>query len=642
MPIESERSIDSSSLRTCGGASTPQTGSGPACPPRKTTPGAAASIESPPVCSLPDGPGSGFEGLAAVPGLEGDSAAAASALLVIMERVETAVRLLRQRRPSSQWAETLAVAVGLLAAPGPGGDDERAELERILDRAFTPEDEAVDPELGLDEVTVLSSRWTEDRPGILHHRTGNMTVCTLVPMRSVPYRVVAILGLDGDRFPRAPRHEGDDLLGGHERVGDHDRRSEDRQLLLDAFMAAGDAFIVTYSGRDELTNVTYPPAVPIAELLDVVADLAGPEPAKGIVTAHPLQSFSRVNFEPGRLGVPGAWGFDGLYHDGALALERGPSAPGGDRPLRVAVPPEDPLHLDDLADYFAHPGRHFTRRALRITIPGLEERRHDELPVEASPLELWEVTDRMLRGLLRGVPIAELAADERRRDTLPGGGLRDAPLGQATDRATALLDLAIGSGFEPASVALHAGSIDTAFGRLEGSVTADPESGIVPLVTASRLRGRQRMELYLQLMFLSALEPARPWRGLIVGRPKRGAGLQALELVLPDEAATGPGTAARDRLDALLDVRHQGVRTPLPLFAETSYTWAASKPVRRERDARDAWEPGPFRFRPEAEDPYNRLLFPELGSFAALLETKFARLAETVWWPVTSLLRGVK
>ena len=30
-------------------------------------------------------------------------------------------------------------------------------------------------------------------------------------------------------------------------------------------MAAGDHFIVTYTGRDPLTNAAYPPAVPIAE-----------------------------------------------------------------------------------------------------------------------------------------------------------------------------------------------------------------------------------------------------------------------------------------------------------------------------------------------------------------------------------------
>ena len=104
--------------------------------------------------------------------------------------------------------------------------------------------------------------WSRDVPSPLHFRTGDITVCTLVPMRSVPYRVVCLLGMDDARFPRSSRVDGDDLLVDSEIIGDSDRGAEDRQLLLDAVMAAGDHLIVTYSGRDELTNAVYPAAVP--------------------------------------------------------------------------------------------------------------------------------------------------------------------------------------------------------------------------------------------------------------------------------------------------------------------------------------------------------------------------------------------
>ena len=42
-------------------------------------------------------------------------------------------------------------------------------------------------------------------------------------------------------------------------VGERDPRTEDRQLLLDALMAASDRLIVTYTGNDERTNIA-PPA----------------------------------------------------------------------------------------------------------------------------------------------------------------------------------------------------------------------------------------------------------------------------------------------------------------------------------------------------------------------------------------------
>src|SRR5580698_9676778 len=100
--------------------------------------------------------------------------------------------------------------------------------------------------------------------------TGHLTVCTLVPMRSIPHRVVCLLGLDDGSFPRHIERDGDDLTAQDPRVGDRDVRSEDRQLLLDALLSAREHLVITYSGRDERSNLHRPPAVPVGELLDVI------------------------------------------------------------------------------------------------------------------------------------------------------------------------------------------------------------------------------------------------------------------------------------------------------------------------------------------------------------------------------------
>ena len=41
---------------------------------------------------------------------------------------------------------------------------------------------------------------------------GELTVCTMVPMRSVPHRVVCLLGLEDGTFPRTQTVDGDDVL----------------------------------------------------------------------------------------------------------------------------------------------------------------------------------------------------------------------------------------------------------------------------------------------------------------------------------------------------------------------------------------------------------------------------------------------
>ena len=146
--------------------------------------------------------------------------------------------------------------------------------------------------LELEELRALLADRLQGRPTRANFRTGHLTICTLVPMRSVPHRVVCLLGLDDGAFPRKAPRDGDDLLLDDPHVGDRDSRTEDRQLLLDALMAATDRLIITYTGNDERTNVPRPAAVPVGELLDVVG--------RDVLVQHPLQPFDPRNFTRAR------------------------------------------------------------------------------------------------------------------------------------------------------------------------------------------------------------------------------------------------------------------------------------------------------------------------------------------------------
>ena len=133
---------------------------------------------------------------------------------------------------------------------------QRAELDRLLQDVVAESSVAGadDPSCRCRSCTSLLADRLRGRPSRVNFRTGHLTVCTLVPMRSVPHRVVCLLGLDDGAFPRHGAPDGDDIIERAPMVGDHDVRSEDRQLLLDALLAAGDHLVVTYSGRDERTN----------------------------------------------------------------------------------------------------------------------------------------------------------------------------------------------------------------------------------------------------------------------------------------------------------------------------------------------------------------------------------------------------
>ena len=109
------------------------------------------------------------------------------------------------------------------------------------------------------DVRALLQQRLRGRPTRSNFRTGTLTVCTMVPMRSVPHRVVCLVGLDDGVFPRVSTVDGDDVLARRPRTGERDLRSEDRQLFLDAITAATERLVITYTGRGEHTGAERPP-----------------------------------------------------------------------------------------------------------------------------------------------------------------------------------------------------------------------------------------------------------------------------------------------------------------------------------------------------------------------------------------------
>src|SRR5262249_56448360 len=122
------------------------------------------------------------------------------------------------------------------------------ELGRVRQAATGTGDST---ELRLPDVRALLSDRLAGRPTRANFRTGTLTVCTMVPMRSVPHRVVCLLGLDDGVFPRQGSVDGDDVLARDPMIGERDARSEDRQLLLDAILAATQTLVITYTGANE-------------------------------------------------------------------------------------------------------------------------------------------------------------------------------------------------------------------------------------------------------------------------------------------------------------------------------------------------------------------------------------------------------
>ncbi len=429
-----------------------------------------------------------------------------------------------------EWVDALGEGVRSLTEVPADDAWQLTQFERELARAGVSS--ASDPgvPLRLADVRALLQSRLGGRPTRANFRTGTLTVCTMVPMRSVPHRVVCLVGLDDGVFPRTTSVDGDDVLARRPLTGERDARSEDRQLLLDALLAAVDTVVITYTGANEHTGAERPPAVPLGEILDATDRTTATAVRDRVLVRHPLQPYDVRNLEPGRLVGERPFSFDRAALAGAVAAA-GPRTP----PLRCSTErsrrdrPED-VSLADLKAFLTHPVRAFLRGRLDVSTPFEPDELSDAIPVGLDALEVWQVGDRLLREVLAGQdPVAVMTA-EQLRGTLPPGVLGRRALAGVTEECQKLFtrtaDLREG---EPRSIDVD---VDLGDGRrLTGTVARVHGTKVVSL-GYSRLKPRQRLLAWLDLLALSA---ALPRRELDLPRRRPGAG----------RSAAGPGRSAR-------------------------------------------------------------------------------------------------
>ena len=181
----------------------------------------------------------------------------AGRLAELVDRLRGTIDAMTLEQPVSGWVRRCARASSAWRRSPYRDEWQIDQLERELARLDDAAHGSATP-LRLAEISDLLGDRLGSRPTRSNFRTGTLTVCTMVPMRSVPHRVICMLGMDDGEFPRVGAVHGDDVLARDPMTGERDVRSEDRQLFLDAIMAATETLVLTYTGADERTGAVSP------------------------------------------------------------------------------------------------------------------------------------------------------------------------------------------------------------------------------------------------------------------------------------------------------------------------------------------------------------------------------------------------
>ena len=284
-----------------------------------------------------------------------DAVAALSYLLSLLMECEVNTRV---QRSVSEWCSLLEELLVELCGMNSDALVEPLEVLRSLRASSQLIGSGSTTAVPFDEFASIVVERVEATPGRQPLRTGAVTATSFVPLRSVPFRVVCILGYD-DAVVSVKEIEGDDLTGRQRFIGTSDSRIDTRRTFLDAMLAASDRFIITCIGKSIKNNAAVPFITPLAEFVDMCLDADSSteevkEKSSRLVFDHPRHAMSSNNFIDDKV-VPGmVWGHNGAsFTAGSVVGTTNVSQISAVTPFNVEQP--EVVTIDELIKVLDYP-----------------------------------------------------------------------------------------------------------------------------------------------------------------------------------------------------------------------------------------------------------------------------------------------
>jgi exodeoxyribonuclease V gamma subunit len=378
-----------------------------------------------------------FSGRLPLDAVQGTRAVLAGSFAELCEGLFAERAAVRARHTVAEWGALIERLLVLLV-----GDRDEHSAERVTIRsAFA--DLIAQAEVAQFREPIALRALMPALEGALEARTAargylsrGVTFCQLVPMRSVPFKVVCLVGMGDDRFPSRRPVQGFDRMQRAPKPGDRIARDDDRHVFLEALLGAREHFIVTYVGRSAHDDREQPAAVVVTDLLDAIArgftvprQPAGepPEPTASLdprraieqrlVVRHRLHPFSPHYF--GRSEDSRLFSYATSYSSGARAIgmaerETGLKADPLFVPRPLVRAPLEELRLDELIRWLTRPARTLLSNlgvSVEHDVVVISERE----PTQLGGLEAWDLRDELSRMLLEDPRLGDAALIERVR-----------------------------------------------------------------------------------------------------------------------------------------------------------------------------------------------------------------------------------
>jgi exodeoxyribonuclease V gamma subunit len=454
--------------------------------------------------------------------------------------------------------------------------------------------------------------------------TGAVTFCAMLPMRSIPFRVICLLGMDDDAYPRQTKPLGFDLIARDPKPGDRSRRKDDRYLFLEALLSVREKLHISYVGQSIQDNSIRPPSVLVSELLDYIAEgfaLAVPEKSilEHIVTKHHLQAFNPKYFG----GQEKSISYSTENCEAARQLLAGNKE---EKPFITQALPEPSAEwmtadVNQLCRFLAHPARFLLNGRLGIHLEEDDALFDETEPFEVQGLEKYGLEQELVERMFHKGMLKDSFPTVRASGQLPHGVPGELYFRETCRGVESFVKrLAAhrkGNPLDPLEANLQIEGL-----RLTGRIENLYCNGLLQFRYAD-VKPKDRLKIWVHHLVVNSLHA-------------KNYPLHSILACKDADYTYDPVSESGSVLAELLLIYRRGLTEPIHFFPRSSFAYAEAlhrkqkDPGEALRAARKEWEGSDFGGMAESRDPYFLLCFKHTDP----LDEAFEELAKKIFQPL--------
>jgi len=349
-----------------------------------------------------------FEGILPY-SIEGKDAITLGKFYELVETLQYHAGIMENHHPATEWSDILLYAFNDCFATEEENSSSSIKIKKIIASISTEaEANGFSGDIDIKTIRWLLSQTIENEMSEGGFLSKGITFCSLLPMRGIPFRIICLIGMDFDSFPRKDHNIEFNIMSNSPRPGDRSRNKDDRYLFLEAILSARDSLLITYTGRDIKNNTEKPPAVLVSELKDYIYQRFF---IKDITVEHKIQPFSAAYFEENSAGLF-SYSVENLEIAKGLQNEPIPDAPLFSKKIMdskktginmaAAIADRDSpdirsLELAELVFFLKNPVKYFLMKTLRVRLENNRQLIENDEPFGLSALDKYIIGEKILK-----------------------------------------------------------------------------------------------------------------------------------------------------------------------------------------------------------------------------------------------------